>query len=47
MTAFIGRLLSRLLCLLGAHRWSHPGGECECCGLHDDFFDDPKSSGEF
>lgn len=29
----------RFFCWLGCHRWSHPGGECESCGVHDDFFD--------
>lgn len=31
----------RLLCAMGLHHWSHPGGSCESCGARDDFFD-PK-----
>jgi hypothetical protein len=31
--------LCRLACLLRCHRWDYPGGNCVCCGLHDDFFD--------
>jgi hypothetical protein len=26
-------------CWLGLHRWDSPGGHCEDCGKHDDFFD--------
>ncbi len=26
-------------CTIGCHRWSHPGGHCEDCGLRDNFFD--------
>ena len=25
--------------LWGLHRWEYPGGNCEDCGKHDDFFD--------
>ena len=26
-------------CWFGLHRWDSPGGNCEDCGIHDDFFD--------
>ena len=29
----------RIWCWLGLHRWSDPGGYCECCGKKDRFFD--------
>lgn len=29
----------RMFCWLNLHRWDSPGGECECCQKHDDFFD--------
>lgn len=25
-------------CRMGSHRWDSPGGDCEDCGAHDDFF---------
>lgn len=25
-------------CRWGMHRWDHPGGHCEKCGLCDEFF---------
>jgi hypothetical protein len=28
-----------LWCWLGLHRWDSPGGNCEDCGIHDDFFE--------
>lgn len=31
--------LCKVLCFLAVHRWDSPGGHCECCGKHDDFFD--------
>jgi len=30
--------LCRVLCFLSAHRWTHPGGHCICCGKCDEFF---------
>lgn len=26
-------------CWVGLHRWDYPGGQCEDCGKHDNFFD--------
>lgn len=31
--------LCGLFCWANLHRWDSPGGNCECCGLHDNFFD--------
>lgn len=32
--------LCRVRCWLKLHRWDSPGGDCICCGVHDDFFDE-------
>jgi hypothetical protein len=29
----------RVYCFFNLHRWSWPGGYCECCGEKDGFFD--------
>lgn len=33
-----------VLCFLGLHRWPYPGGECECCGIADDLFEEKKEN---
>jgi hypothetical protein len=36
------RWLDRLLCRIGAHYWSQPGGYCMSCGERDTFLDGPR-----
>ena len=36
---FILCMPDRFCCYVGCHKWSHPGGHCEDCGLRDNFFD--------
>lgn len=31
-------MISWLLCLMGCHHWSDPGGHCLDCGKCDEFF---------
>lgn len=28
----------QLFCFFNNHRWSYPGGYCECCGMSDELF---------
>jgi hypothetical protein len=31
-------MMRKFLCWMGLHRWDMPGGVCEDCGKHDDFW---------